>query len=48
MPRVLGERIMLREYRAERMALFTDNKILAGWNGLLLMALSRAARKALR
>jgi len=34
----------LREYRAERMALFTDNKILAGWNGLLLMALSRAAR----
>ena len=34
----------LREYRAARMALFTDDKILAGWNGLLLMALSRAAR----
>ena len=34
----------LREYRAGRMALFTDEKILAGWNGLLLMALSRAAR----
>ena len=33
----------LREYRAGRMALFTDNKILAGWNGLMLMALSRAA-----
>ncbi len=33
----------LREYRAGRMALFTDRKILAGWNGLLLMALSRAA-----
>ncbi len=34
----------LREYRAGRMALFTDEKILAGWNGLMLMALSRAAR----
>lgn len=33
----------LREYRAARMDLFTDRKILAGWNGLLLMALSRAA-----
>ena len=33
----------LREYRAGRMTLFTDRKILAGWNGLLLMALSRAA-----
>ena len=33
----------LREYRAARMPLFTDTKILAGWNGLLLMALSRAA-----
>ena len=33
----------LREYRAGRMALFTDSKILAGWNGLMLMALSRAA-----
>ena len=34
----------LRLYRAERMALFTDRKLLSGWNGLLLMALSRAAR----
>ena len=34
----------LRLYRAERMALFTDRKILSGWNGLLLMALARAAR----
>ncbi len=34
----------LREYRAGRMPLFTDEKILAGWNGLMLMALSRAAR----
>ena len=33
----------LREYRAGRMALFTDRKILAGWNGMMLMALSRAA-----
>ena len=33
----------LREYRAGRMTLFTDRKILAGWNGLMLMALSRAA-----
>ena len=33
----------LREYRAGRMPLFTDSKILAGWNGLMLMALSRAA-----
>ena len=33
----------LREYRAARMPLFTDTKILAGWNGLLLMALARAA-----
>ena len=33
----------LREYRSTRMPLFTDNKILAGWNGLMLMALSRAA-----
>ncbi len=33
----------LREYRAGRMSLFTDGKILAGWNGLMLMALSRAA-----
>lgn len=34
----------LREYREKRMPLFTDTKILAGWNGLMLMALSRAAR----
>ena len=34
----------LREYRAGRMSLFTDTKILTGWNGLMLMALSRAAR----
>ena len=33
----------LREYRVGRMPLFTDSKILAGWNGLMLMALSRAA-----
>ncbi len=33
----------LREYRGTRMAIFTDNKILTGWNGLMLMALSRAA-----
>ena len=33
----------LREYRSARMPLFTDSKILAGWNGLMLMALSRAA-----
>ena len=34
----------LRLYREERMALFTDRKILTGWNGLMLMALSRAAQ----
>lgn len=34
----------LREYRAGRMPLLTDTKILAGWNGLLLAALSRAAK----
>ena len=34
----------LRLYRAERCALRTDKKLLTGWNGLLLMALSRAAR----
>ena len=33
----------LRIFREERMALFTDRKILTGWNGLMLMALSRAA-----
>ena len=34
----------LRIYREERMALFTDTKILSAWNGLMLMALSRAAK----
>ena len=33
----------LREYRVARLPLHTDNKILACWNGLMLMALSRAA-----
>ena len=33
----------LRLYREQRMALGTDNKILTAWNGLMLMALSRAA-----
>ena len=33
----------LRLYREERLPLFTDEKILPGWNGLMLMALSRAA-----
>lgn len=34
----------LRIYREERMSLFTDEKILTGRNGLMLMALSRAAK----
>ena len=34
----------LRLYRAERMALGTDHKLPTGWNGLMLLALSRAAR----
>ena len=34
----------LRIYREERMELFTDEKILCGRNGLMLMALSRAAK----
>lgn len=34
----------LRIYREERMTLGTDTKILTAWNGLMLMALSRAAR----
>ena len=33
----------LRIYREERMTLGTDTKILTAWNGLMLMALSRAA-----
>lgn len=34
----------LRLYREERMTLFTDEKILLGRNGLMLMALARAAK----
>lgn len=34
----------LRLYRERRMELRCDNKILTAWNGLMLMALSRAAR----
>lgn len=33
----------LRLYRAERCELRTDTKLLAGWNGLMLFALARAA-----
>lgn len=34
----------LRDFRAARMELRTDRKLLTAWNGLLLLALSRAAR----
>ena len=33
----------LRLWRGERMTLRTDNKVLTGWNGLMLMALAKAA-----
>ena len=33
----------LRLYRAERCALGTDRKLLTGWNGLMLLALAKAA-----
>ena len=45
LPEGYGEfREKLRLYREARMPLFTDRKILSGWNGLMLMALARAAR----
>lgn len=34
----------LRKYREQRLPLQRDDKILTGWNGLMLMALSRAAK----
>ncbi len=44
LPEGYGEyREKLRLYREERMGLFTDEKILLGRNGLMLMALARAA-----
>ena len=45
MPEAYGAfREKLRHYRQQRMPLATDTKVLTGWNGLLLCALSRAAR----
>ena len=45
LPEGYGEyREKLRLYREERMPLFTDEKILTGRNGLMLMALARAAK----
>lgn len=44
LPEGYGEfREKLRIYRDERMKLGVDDKILTAWNGLMLMALSRAA-----
>lgn len=44
LPEGYGEfREKLREYRRERLALGLDDKVLTSWNGLILMALSRAA-----
>lgn len=44
-PEGYGEyRRRLREYREQRLPLRRDDKILTGWNGLMLMALSRAAK----
>lgn len=45
LPEGYGEyRERLRKYREQRLPLKRDDKILTGWNGLMLMALSRAAK----